>query len=83
MTEKKAVAAHDLVVLARAGHGQDYKEIFHANRAADSKGVMVLGTGATLEESKALCIAVIREHRAVGAGMDYRISDKVTGKEID
>ena len=67
---------HDLVVSARPGHGEDYKELYHANLDTKNKG-------ASFGEAKAACIAYIREHRAGGQGMDYRIRDRVSGAILD
>jgi hypothetical protein len=83
MAKKVTGEDNDLIVLARAGHGQDWKEIYHANKADNTKPGMEKKSSMTAEAATALCIAYIKDHRAAGNGMDYRIKDLVSGAIID
>jgi len=82
-TKKTAGEKNDIIVLARAGHGQDWKPCFQANHSENTKPGDEKVAAMTAEEATALCIAYIREHRAAGNGMDYRIKDLVSGAIIE
>jgi hypothetical protein len=80
---------NEVVVLARSGHGQDFKEMYHVNKKQEAdfrkdpankdKALPAL----TLKEAKEDAVKYIREHRAGSAGMDYRMKDLVTGAILD